>query len=152
MSSLSYAAPFRLERRPSRYLLSALLAVHGMALLVLMPLPAGWWIKAPLVLAVVAQGIVSWRRQLVFASAIAVQRLVWIGGSSWELFDRDGAGRRAHLLPGSYIHPWLVILRFLTEEGHKYAVVLPCDSLDPDSHRRLRVQLGLLQDKATTED
>jgi len=152
MSSPSYAAPLRLERRPSRYLLSALLTVHGMALLVLMPLPVVWWIKALLALAVLAQGIVSWRRQLAFGPAAAVQRLVWSGGSRWELFNRDGAGRRARLLPGSYIHPRLVILRFLTEDRHKCSVVLPCDSLDPDSHRRLRVQLGLLQDKATAED
>ena len=152
MSSSSYAVPLRLERRPSRYLLSALLAVHGMALLVMMPLPVVWWIKAPLALTVLAQGIVSCRRQLLFASAAAVQRLVWTGGGGWELFQRDGTGRRARLLPGSYIHPWLVILRFLTEDSCKCAVVLPCDSLDPDSHRRLRVQLGLLQDKATAED
>ena len=152
MSSTSYAAPLRLERRSSRYLLSALLAVHGMALLVLMPLPVVWWIKAPLVLAVIAQGIVSWRRQLVFASATAVQHLVWTGGSRWELFNRDGTERQARLLPGTYIHPWLVILRFLTEDRQKCAVILPRDSLDPDSHRRLRVQLAMLQDKATTED
>jgi hypothetical protein len=152
MSSPSYAAPLRLERRPSRYLLSALLVVHGTALLVLILLPVVWWIKVPLALAVLAQGIVSWRRQLMLGSALATQRLVWTGGSSWELFNRDGAVRRARLLPGSYIHPWLVVLRFLTEDRQKCAVVLPCDSLDPDSHRRLRVQLGLLQDKATTED
>ena len=151
MSSTSYAAPLRLERRSSRYLLSALLAVHGMALLVLMPLPVIWWIKVPVVLAVLAQGIVSWRRQLAFAPATAVQHLVWTGGSSWELFNRDGTGRRARLLPGSYIHPRLVILRFLTEDRQKCTVVLPCDSLDPDCHRRLRVQLGMLQDKATAE-
>jgi hypothetical protein len=152
MSSSSYAAPLRLERRPSRYLLSAFLAVHGMALLVLMPLPVVWWIKAPLALAVLAQGIVCWRRQLVCASAAAVRQLVWTGGGSWELFKGDGVGRRARLLPGSYIHPWLVVLRFLMEDRHGCAVVLPCDSLDPDSHRRLRVQLGLLQDQATAED
>ena len=152
MSSLSYAAPFRLERRHSRYLLSALLAVHGIALLVLMPLPLVWWIKVPIGLAVMAQGIVSWRRQLAFSSVSAAQGLVWTGGSSWELFNRDGARRPARLLPGTYVHPWLVILRFMTEDGQRSAVVLPCDSLDPDSHRRLRVQLTLLQDKATSED
>jgi hypothetical protein len=133
-------------------LLISLLAVHGMALLVLMSLPVAWWLKVPVVLAVMAQGIVSWRRQLAFSSPSAAKRLVWNGGSSWELFNRDGASRPARLLPGSYVHPWLVVLRFLTEDGHKSAVVLPRDSLDPDSHRRLRVQLTLLQDKATTED
>ena len=152
MSSPSYAPPLRLECRPSRYLRIALLAVHGMALLVLPPLPLTWWIKVPIALAVVAQGIVNWRRQPAYSSAAAAQCLVWAGGSRWELFNRDGARRQARLLPGTYIHPWLVILRFLTEDRQKCAVVLPCDSLDPDSHRRLRVHLVLLQDKATTED
>jgi len=152
MSSLSYAPPLRLERRPSRYLLSVLLAVHGLALLVLIPLPLVWWVKVLLALAVLAQGVVSWRRHLAFGSALAARRLVWTGGRSWELINRDGAARRARLHTGCYIHPWLVILHFLTEDRHKCVVVLPCDSLDPDSHRRLRVQLALLHDKATAED
>ena len=152
MSSHCYVPPFRLDRRPSRHLLMALLAVHGMALLVLMPLPVAWWIKVPVALAVLAQGIASWRRQLTFGSPSAAKRLVWTGGSSWELVNRDGASRPARLLPGTYVHPWLVVLRFLTEDGRTSAVVLPRDSLDADSHRRLRVQLTLLQDKATTDD
>jgi hypothetical protein len=150
MSSPSYALPLRLERRSSRYLLTALVGVHGLALLVIPPLPVAWWIKVPVALAIAAQWFVTWRRQLALTSPLAVKGLVWTGENTWELFGADGASRKAKLLPGAYIHPLLVILRFLTEDKHKCAVVLPRDSLDPDSHRRLRVRL--LQGKATAED
>ena len=143
MSSSAYAPPFRLECRPSRYLLIALMCVHGCALLVLLPLPMAWWIKLPLALAIMAQWLVSWHRTIALTAPLAVKRLVWTGNDGWELIGGDGARRKARLLPASYVHPWLVILRFLTEDKHGCAVILPRDGLDPDSHRRLRVQLRL---------
>ena len=145
MSSLTYVAPQRFECQPSRYLLIATVGVHGLALLVLPPLPVVWWIKVPVALAIMFQGLVTWRRYVMLSSPQAVRGLIWIGANRWELLSSDGALHEASLLPGTYIHPWLVVLRFLMDEEDKrsYAVVLPRDSLDPDSHRRLRVQLRL---------
>ena len=147
MSLSAYVAPLRLNCRPSRYLLIALIAVHGLALLVLLPLPVAWWIKLPVAFAIVVQWLVSWHRQVVLTAPQAVKHLVWTGEDRWELFGGDGARRKARLLPGAYVHPFLVILRFLTEDKRSCAVVLPRDSLDADSHRRLRVQLRLLHAK-----
>ena len=152
MSSPVYAPPLRLERRSSRHLLVAMIVVHSLALLMVPPLPVAWWIKLPLAMAISAQWLVSWRRQVAFTSPLAVKRLVWTGGNRWELFGAGGASCEARLLPGAYIHPLLVILRFATEGKGNRAVVLPGDSLDPDGHRRLRVQLQLLQGKATQEE
>jgi toxin CptA len=151
MSSAAYVAPLRLECRPSRYLLIALIAVHGLALLVLLPLPVAWWTKLPVALAIAAQWLVFWRRHVVLTAPLAVKRLVWTGEDRWELVNGDGALREARLLPGAYVHPLLVILRFLTEDKRSCAVVLPRDSLAPDDHRRLRVQLRLLDTKATAQ-
>jgi hypothetical protein len=150
MSSSAYAPPLRLERRSSRYLSVALTGVHGLALLVLPPLPVAWWIKLPLASVIAGHWLASRRLHVLLSAPQAVKRLVWTGENRWELFGGDGTGRRACLLPAAYVHPWLVVLRFLTEDKRKCAVVLPRDSLDPDSHRRLRVQLRLLADRATT--
>jgi len=152
MSSSVYAPPLRFERRPSRHLLFALMVVHGLALVMVPPLPVAWWIKLPLAVGISAQWLVSWRRQVALNSPWAVKCLVWRGGNRWELSGAGGARYQARLLPGAYIHPLLVVLRFATEDKSKRAVVLPGDSLNPDSHRRLRVQLQLLQGKAATDE
>jgi len=121
----------------------AVAGVHGTALLVLLPLPLMWWIKALMAAAVAVQGIVIWRRHVSLSAPSAVKRLVWAGENRWELFGADGASREVRLLPAAYVHPWLVILRFTTEDKRRCAVILPPDSLYPDSHRRLRMQLRL---------
>ena len=130
-----------------------MIAVHGLALLVLPPLPVAWWIKLPVALAIIVQGIVIWRRSGMLTAPQAVKDLIWIGGNRWELLGGDGRRREAILLPGAYIHPWLVILRFSLEEEdmRSCAAVLPRDSLNPDSHRRLRVRLSLPVDEKPVE-
>lgn len=145
MSSRAYAAPQRFECRPSRFLLIAAGGVHVLALLVLPTLPLAWWIQLPVVMAVMAQGLVIWRRYGMPTAPQAIKRLVWIDANRWELLGGDGMRHEAALQPGAYIHPWLVILRFSLGEGDKRSctAVLPRDSLDPDSHRRLRVRLRL---------
>ena len=143
MSSPACALPLRLDYRPSRYLMLAVAGVHAAALLVLLPLPLAGWIKWLVAAAVVVQGAVIWRRHVSLSAPAAVKRLIWAGDNRWELFSADGGSREARLLPAAYIHPWLVILRFITEDKRRCAVILPPDSLDPDSHRRLRVQLRL---------
>lgn len=143
MSSIASAPPLRLERRPSIRLMMILATVHGLALLVLLPLPLAGWLKMLLAAAVVAQGIVSWRGQADLSAPRAVKTLVWRTDNRWELFSPDGIGREARLLPGAYVHPWLVVLRFRDEDDCRCAVVLPPDGLDPDQHRRLRVRLRL---------
>lgn len=121
----------------------ALICVNGAALAVLFPLALAWWIKLPAVLAVIAQGAITWRRHVSFASPRAVRRLVWVAENRWELSSSDGADRKARLLPAAYIHPFLVVLRFMTEDMRRCAVILPADGLDADCHRRLRVLLRL---------
>ena len=154
MSSPAYIPPLRFDRRPSRHLLIVLISVHGLALLVLPPLPVAWWIKMFLAMAITVQWLAIWRRHAALTAPPAVTRLVWTGGNRWELLGGDGGWRTARLLPDAYIHPWLVVMRFLMEEGdmRRCAVVLPRDSLDPDSHRRLRVQLRLQASMQPLED
>ena len=151
MSSHSYALPLRLERRPSHYLMLAVIVVHSAALLVLLPLPLLWWIKIPVAGGIAAQWISAWRRHVMLAEPKSVRRLVWMAEHRWELSGADGASREARLLPGAYVHPFLVILCFMLEDNSRCTVILPPDSLDSDSHRRLRVQL-LLQGGQPVED
>jgi hypothetical protein len=152
MSSPAYALPLRLERQPSRYLMSTVIVVHGAALLVLLPLPLPWWIKVPLAAGIVAQWIGAWRNHVTLTAPAAVKTLVWLAENRWELFCADGASCEARLLPGAYVHPFLVILRFMTEDNRRCAVILPPGSLHADYHRRLRVRLRLHGSEQPIED
>ena len=46
----------------------------------------------------------------------------------------------AELLGNSFVSSWLVVLNF-KGEGKRFTVILPADSLDSDTFRRLRVRL-----------
>lgn len=48
------------------------------------------------------------------------------------------------LLPNCFLSPWLVVMNFKGDSG-RYTVVLPADSLDHESHRRLRVRVRMTQ-------
>lgn len=143
MSSHGFALPLRLDCRPSRYLLWVMVAVHGAALLALLPLPIDWWLKPPIAVAILVQGIIVWENHINFSSPHAVTRMVWSLDNRWALYTVNGAIHVARLLPTSYVHPWLVILRFVTEDNRRCAVILPLDGLGADSHRRLRALLRL---------
>ena len=151
MSLDAYVPPLRLDRRPSRILFIALTAVHGIALLVLPPLVMAWWVKLPLAMLIMMHWVVSYRHHIAFSAPRAVKHFIWLGDNRWELFGIDGSAIKARLLPTAYVHPLLVVMRFLTEDNHKRAVVLPYDGLDTDGHRQLRVQLRLIEGKLTAD-
>lgn len=123
-------------------------AVHLLALLVLVPLPILWWCKLPLMALIAVQWVAVWRHHLALTAPGAVRRVIWRADGHWELIRVDGTLAEARLLPAAYVHPWLVVLRFASEDKRRCAVVLPADGLPKDEHRRLRVRLGLNQKAA----
>ncbi len=152
MSSPVFTAPLRLECRPSYYLTLAVVIAHGVALLVLFPITAAWWIKFPVAVVIAAQWVIIWRRDVKLSSPAAVKSLICTTDGRWELCRGDGGCYAATLLPAAYISPWLVLLRFMTEDKRRCAVILPADGLDADSHRRLRVQLRLQNGAKQAQD
>ena len=143
MSSFASKPPLRLEYRPSSHLILILLGVHGTALAMLPPLSLDTMMKWPVAAAIIWQLIVTWRRHVTLAAPRAVRRLVWEGDGKWVLCSTNGENHEAKLLPLSYVHSWLVVLRFVTDDKRYCTVILPPDALDPDSHRRLRARLRL---------
>jgi len=66
--------------------------------------------------------------------------LRWDSLGQWWLSDREGREYPANLLPGSYVHPWLIILRFRVISSIHDLVLTP-DNVSPKLSRRLRVRL-----------
>jgi toxin CptA len=143
MLSTKYAAPLSLTIRPSRLLAGLLCFVHGGAALCLPPLDVPAWIKVLLGILVALSFIVTIRRALLL-DANAIVGLVWDVEDNWTLISAAGNALNARLEPGSYVHPWLMVLNFYTDaKWRNTAVVLFPDALDAQTHRRLRVRLNL---------
>jgi hypothetical protein len=143
MLSTKYATPLSLNLRPSRLFAGLLCFIHGGAALCLPPLDMPAWVKVLLGILVALSCVVTIRRALLL-DANAIVGLVWDVEDNWTLISAAGDTLNARLKPGSYVHPWLVVLNFYTDtKWRNTAVVLFPDALDTQTHRRLRVRLNL---------
>ena len=74
-------------------------------------------------------------------AARAVVLLIWDRQGRWRLLRRDGTLLEAHLLPGAYVHPRLLLLPFRSASGRRVSVLVVPDMVPGDVFRRLRVRL-----------
>jgi len=61
--------------------------------------------------------------------------------NKWELTGANGEIKDLDLLPGTFVHPCMVILRFKDECRRAYTYVLTTDNIERQTLRRLRVRL-----------
>lgn len=131
----AFAAPLRLELKPSRYVRYGLFVLHLTLLAVVPALPNPFYMG--LYLGLILLSVLRLRQ------SPQIQRLVWRSDGFWEI---DAEDRFACLAAPPCVYPGLVILRLQWVEwqlsGRCLAplVILP-DSLDEQSFRRLRVRL-----------
>ena len=137
-SSRESVAPLHLILERSRTLLTFIVVTHGMALLTALVTPVPIWLRCGLAIAV----LLSLRWSL--RNGQRVQGLTLTAGGDWEILYR-GHSRLARPGPGTVVTPWLVLLN-LKEEGRKIGIPICRDGVDPESFRRLRVQLRLSGD------
>lgn len=134
-SSTASSPPLHLILEPSPSLAAGLILLHALALLASAASPLPLWVKALLAVAVIASQAFYWRGRDRW------QGLTLLADGDWEIIGRDGL-TRASLEPSSVITPWLVILHLVTSQGRR-AILICRDSTDPESFRRLRVQLRI---------
>jgi hypothetical protein len=134
-SSSASAAPLHLILERSRALLTFIQVTHGLALLTALATPVPWWLRLGLAIAV----LISLRWAL--HNSQRVQGLTLTAGGDWEILYR-GHSRQARPAPGSVVTPWIVLLN-LSEEGRRIDIPICRDGVDPESFRRLRVQLRI---------
>ena len=86
---------------------------------------------------------IAWRGVRSLQSRLAQAKLSFRldGQDRWWLLREDGKALRLKRLPGSFVHPWLVVLRFKDEKGRVHSQALRADNMDAPSLRRLRVRL-----------
>lgn len=71
----------------------------------------------------------------------AAQRYILDSENRWWLRKKAAGDRRLGLLPGSFVHPWMIILRFVDDTKAGHTLILCRDNLDANALRRLRVRL-----------
>lgn len=141
MSSAGYVQPLTIEPRPSRWFAGAVLVLHGGALPMILALPVDGWLAGVLLIALVFSLLRTLAGPVLMRRDSAIVAAAWLGDGRWRLRRRDGVEQEARLLPDSYVHPWLTVLNF--RAARRCSLVLPWDSLDPETFRRLRVRLQL---------
>jgi hypothetical protein len=142
MASIAFGGMVRVRLRPSRALASLLVVSHltaGLCLL-LLSWPRLWvWFFLLLWGVLLVRGL---RREAWLCSGHSVVRLDVAGDGRVCVFRKNGRRTRGTVLPGSFVAPALVILRWRPERGGRpRCCVVAGDAADPAAHRMLRVLL-----------
>ncbi|CAK0763349.1 toxin CptA [Gammaproteobacteria bacterium] len=145
MSSSKSSEPLQIDLCSSPHLALFLLVAHGTALAVIPLLTLPIWAVLGVALGVAMNLVTTLYTYALLRGKSAVVRLVWTGEDSWILVYANGVVRKAELIPGSFVHPFLVVLSFRVAEAHfplhRCSVILASDSVNPTIFRRLRVRL-----------
>ena len=144
-----FTAPLRLDINSSvglaAMIISPLLLIAGT---VVFFTPWPWYLLCLPVVLLIIIGVYflklhywqSLRRSVLEINQDAEKQWAVLTGEKWNLVD---------LLANSYVSPWLIVLNFKGAAG-KFTVSLPADSLDDDTHRRLRVRVRMAFTKTGT--
>lgn len=118
-------------------MLLVLMHAGALGLTFMLPLP---WAVALWLMIVASLG---WSLSRALLKRGAIVELIEEVAGEWTLCDAAGNTMGVRLLPGSYLHPQLVVLNFarLDKRWRRYRVVILGDMLNADSFRHLRVRL-----------
>ena len=122
---------------PSRWLLAALIAVSGLALLAIALSGVSLWSKGVLALA----GCVYAGRAVAGLRKPRIHRCAWYESGQWRVRDGRGQELEASLRQAS-VRGGCIVLRLHSALGHSSTLILLPDNCDADTRRRLRVRLA----------
>lgn len=88
----------------------------------------------------VLHSYLSWRKDVCFLTAQA-PRALRLSASGWHILQ-GGHWHSVRIQASSVVHPLLIVVHYRAEtHSFSRSLCLPADSLDADTHRRLRVRL-----------
>lgn len=133
-----YRQPLVLEPRASRHLFTVLLIVYLLAVLALfMPTILPWYSRSIVLLSI----LLSARFTFYKTRFQTIQNATWKMNGDFELQLLDGKYIQAHLLAGSLVTEWLIILRLACADKAKYNWLILPDMIKHETYRRLCVRL-----------
>lgn len=124
---------------PSRWVTMFIIALYSLVSYVIVLLQTTLMYKLALVIVVMISLVWQWRKM----HRCRVMRLFpETSEKPWVLVNKAGEQQDATLLK-SLVYRYLVILYFQLENGDRCSLLIPSDSVDKSSHRRLRAVLQL---------
>ena len=127
---------------PSRLVARFVTGLAGFALACLLVSGAAWTWGLPAGGALVALAVRAIRREAHREGPGSVSRFTVDLDGHVEAVGASGEARTGLLVPGSFVAPWLVIVRWRpTGARFPRTLLVPPDAVEPDAHRRLRVLL-----------
>lgn len=127
---------------PSRRLEAWVASLACVVVVVALFLPAPEVVRAGLVMLTLAEAIRAARRHAWQEGRGAVRDLVVDIAGRVEVVGADGGRRAGRLVDGSFVAPWLAVVRWRPEGARlSRAVVIAPDAVDAEAFRRLRVLL-----------
>jgi len=132
--------PPRLELRPSRWLLIWTGALHLLTAIVIFIVPLPTLLKTVAYLIIAASLWFYFRRDYQRQGRCSFFELRPQNMQYWQLVKSNGIELEAEL-HHYQVFRFLVILNLVLDSGKPCRVLIPEDSLDKDSHRRLRFAL-----------
>lgn len=134
--------PPRLELRPSRGLLIWTGVLHLLTAIVIFFLPLTAWVKTLGYGSIVSSLWLYIRRDFQCYGRCSFSELRPQNIKHWHLIKCSGTELKAEL-HHHQVFRFLVVLEFMLDSGKRCLVLIPEDSLDKDSHRRLRAALRI---------
>ena len=128
--------------QPSIYFTIALVASHGVALAVLVPLVLPLWART-LLASLVLISLLYHIWHDAWLLALSSNKTLLLDGDMLLLVARNGDQVTARVLADSLVTPYITVLNVLPQGSYlaRSIIILP-DSLDAESFRQLRVWLS----------
>ena len=135
----AFKLPVHITYRQPSWLPIALMISHIGAIICIFTVPVPSWLTVVLSTMVLAGLLWSLSVYLRYRYLLPPRRLILNAGDEWKLVDERGA-RNITLLPGAFVHPRLLVLRF-TDNSRGYSFILTPTTVEGNTLRRLRVRL-----------
>ncbi|MEN8133141.1 MAG: protein YgfX [Pseudomonadota bacterium] len=143
MSSNRFVVPISVRPEASKILAVLLLGFHICSLMVLPWLDLSVAVVISVAL-LIGFSLVYYIRIHVFQKGKkAVAVFEWTASGRLKIWDGQGQEFPVQLGDGMFIHPRLIILNLISDEGFRRSLILLPDSADSDTLRRLRSRLLL---------
>lgn len=132
--------PIHLDYYPPAWLFPVLTMGHTGAIICVFAVAVPSWLKLVIV-SVISLSFFHYVKDFIaYRNPENRIRLILNIENEWKIIDCEG-DREVMLLPGAYVHPLLMVLRFRDENKQVKSFILTPGPMDRDSLRRLRVRL-----------
>ena len=131
------AIPLLLNVEPSRLFITAIIFLHGLAVVAIVTAEIPDWLEFLLTVLVTISLIYNLHQET------RTTKLIWRAGNQWNIQPDSNHSNKAELHSIDFHSRWLVVITLKPVDKRKQRLVIPFDSVPKDSYRLFRVRLRI---------